>query len=222
MYSIILADKSFEIKNLERTLERLGKTRSDFMQNYGILARGLSLQKASELSDLLRKDFSIKTVCIKELNISLPLVEEVSGLSLIGNMFFDGKEKIPIDSLKAIALFQLKVWGKNNSPFYYRNNFLDSVRKIEKSIFAQFYFKNKRIMINSENFDYSTIIKYLENSCQSNLKKLIKTIIEIKPSLTNKTLDLFLLNKDIEYFTYEDSVFFDRELIWLKTVSEKG
>lgn len=222
MYSIILADKSFEIKNLQRTLERLGKTRSDFMQNYGILSKNSSLKKASELSDLLKKEFSIKTACVKELNKNLPFVEEVSGLSLNGNMFFDAKERIPIDSLRAIAIFQSKTWEKNESSFYHRDSFLDSVRKSKKNLFAQFYFQNKRIMINAENFDYSTIMRTFENSCENNLRNLIKTILEIKPSLTNKTLDLFLSNKDIEYFIYEDSIYFDRELIWLETVSEKG
>ncbi|GAB4032272.1 MAG: hypothetical protein Fur0012_10640 [Elusimicrobiota bacterium] len=221
MYSVILSDKSFEIEALDAALKKAGGNRVSFMRDYGIIAQKPSLEEASAFSELCLREFSIKAVCNTRFQYPLGELRQVNGFSLKGTDIYHGNLRVTLSGLESIALCPVRTWERNSSIFSIKQKPFDFISKTKNSLFLQLCFDRTRLLVEAENFDYSLVLKSPSFVCEDNLKRLIMDLTEISSAATNKTLDLFLANKNIEYFLYEDIQDSDREIMWLKAISAK-
>lgn len=222
MYSVILSGKSFDTEALDAALKEAGRDRASFMRDYGIIAVKPSIKEAAEFSEFCLKKFSIKSVCSTRFQIKLPPIRPLSGFSIKGSDIYDGNLKLPLSGLESIVLCYVRSWEKNSSLFYIKQNPFNFISKTGRDLFLQLCFAKQRLLLDAQNFDYSLLLESPHLTSEQNLRRLISDILEIKPAASNKTLDLFLANKKIEYFLYEDIEDADREIMWLKTVSARG
>lgn len=226
MYQLILKDKNFEIEKILSFLNQNNLSFQNFKENFGEIYSCENLDRLYNLKNKL-KDYGIDTIIAKKQNYSLPHYKSIKSIELKGEKLFftsDFKFSINLKSMKILALGIIKKKILHYNPFF-KNEKNEIPQIIEANqttkdvdFFLEIFLEKTpyRLKLKSDEITYLSPFK-IDSGSFLNFKNMICTLKKFSHfATTNKTLDLFLSNKNIEYFIYEDYLYFEKELIWLK------
>ncbi len=219
MFKIILKNKNFSSDSLSKALEKTGKSRKDFLKNYGIIFESAGLKEASSFSRTLFNDFQIETFVT---DLYYPLCKqpvEPDFFRLNSAVISNSKKEFPVSRLKAGVLASCRIFAADLSPFKLKVNFEKNVSQNAVSFFILLDFGSEILLLRPENLDYSAIFNEPSPSSMDNFRRLLCRLYEMNPAVWNKTADLFVVRKDIQYFTYEDLHDALKELSWVKVIN---
>jgi hypothetical protein len=205
---LILSDKNFDIAELEKILSSIDIEWSEFIKNYGVIKKSDNIEYLYELHKKFKKSF-IKTAIVKsevQNKIDFELINEFKNENILSE-------------IKLLSLFPIKENVKHINPFReFKANDINLYLKEDVFFCLDIFSQDKRYIIDANNFNYV----FLKDKSLSTLENLKKTVDFIKNKaggfITNLTLDLFMKNKNIEYFIYEDFYCTFNEIKWLKRI----
>ena len=205
---LILSDKNFDIAELEKILSSMHIEWSEFIKNYGVIKKSDNIEYLYELHKKFKKSF-IKTAIVKsevQNKIDFELINEFKNENILSE-------------IKLLSLFPIKENVKHINPFReFKANDINLYLKEDVFFCLDIFSQDKRYIIDANNFNYV----FLKDKSLSTLENLKKTVDFIKNKaggfITNLTLDLFMKNKNIEYFIYEDFYCTFNEIKWLKRI----
>jgi hypothetical protein len=205
---LILSDKNFDIAELEKILSSMDIEWSEFIKNYGVIKKSDNIEYLYELHKKFKKSF-IKTAIVKsevQNKIDFELINEFKNENILSE-------------IKLLSLFPIKENVKHINPFReFKANDINLYLKEDVFFCLDIFSQDKRYIIDANNFNYV----FLKDKSLSTLENLKKTVDFIKNKaggfITNLTLDLFMKNKNIEYFIYEDFYCTFNEIKWLKRI----
>ena len=205
---LILSDKNFDIVELEKILSSIYIKWSEFIKNYGVIKKSDNIEYLYELHKKFKKSF-IKTAIVKsevQNKIDFELINEFKNENILSE-------------IKLLSLFPIKENVKHINPFReFKANDINLYLKEDVFFCLDIFSQDKRYIIDANDFNYV----FLKDKSLSTLENLKKTVDFIKNKaggfITNLTLDLFMKNKNIEYFIYEDFYCTFNEIKWLKRI----
>ncbi|MEW5951997.1 MAG: hypothetical protein AB1637_08955 [Elusimicrobiota bacterium] len=218
-FRVLLKDKNFSDDVLENILHSAQKRKKDFLENYGVLFETKKIETAANFAKNILNDFSVKTFTEEYRFEPLPQVKKAVFFKLKGNGVFDGEKNHRLENIKAAVFAAQRGYKQTIADFKTADKLEDLISKDSPSFFILLNFGKEIIRLDPDNIDYCAIFQDLSPSSQDNFFKLFSILYRINPSIWNKTADLFISHKNIQYFVYEDSSFALKELLWLTKIS---